>query len=486
MSFLREFMDWARTNGYGDEAPGPMTAEMVHATPSAPTPAGGPGGASGGAVQGGSAPGGAGAPAATSTDLFFDKASPKLTDSDKESLDAYASAYQRENSSEQIVVEGYASMEGELQDNLKLSVARANSVADYLTKQHGVPKAKVTANGCGATNQFSKDDLSQNRRATIKPPPNLTVRDIVKVVDLPPNPGNKPNPTLGEKADDVDLTNIVPPEPPPEEVLAEPGKKAPPEKDDDQELNIVVNPKAGTVQTEVKFTVHILAKSDDDDKGWQPLPDMELSFHVNDPGQRGLVDEAQLNLIKAHIEENLPLIGNVDFQATVSLNTQSNRTDDALEKTTTKLKGELEVEIKKLHLSVVLSTDSGSRLTFEWHVPKGDDKQKKMAEATKESGHDGSEALEGEKRAIKEEYEEARDTILNKLPGNVKEKAKNEMDAAVMNDTKDDPFVVSQALREAFEAAGVNADKEADIEAEMKLAVADYHNAIFHAMGGGD
>ena len=52
-------------------------------------------------------------PDATSTALFFDKRSPKLTASDQDMLDAYVSAYKRENSSEPITVEGYASLEGD-------------------------------------------------------------------------------------------------------------------------------------------------------------------------------------------------------------------------------------------------------------------------------------------------------------------------------------------------------------------------------------
>ena len=110
------------------------------------------------------------APAATSTDFFFCQNSAELTDSDKRSLDDYASAYLAGANPDQIELDGYASTEGEAKRNQQLSKQRADAVANYLI-QKGVAKSNIKRqDGHGATDRFS-NDLGQNRRATIKPPP---------------------------------------------------------------------------------------------------------------------------------------------------------------------------------------------------------------------------------------------------------------------------------------------------------------------------
>lgn len=109
-------------------------------------------------------------PSATATDLFFDDDSPKLTGSDRQSLDAYAQAYLDANSSEHVTIEGFACKQGNEIHNQQLSQNRAQAVAAYLIGR-GIPKDKVAGVGRGPTDAFSQDDPSQNRRATIKPPP---------------------------------------------------------------------------------------------------------------------------------------------------------------------------------------------------------------------------------------------------------------------------------------------------------------------------
>jgi hypothetical protein len=110
---------------------------------------------------------------ATATDMFFKQDSAELTPEDRQMLDAYASAYLQAQSSETIVLKGYASSEGELDYNTKLSDQRARAVRDYLVKPGGVPTGRITPTGMGQTSEFSKskDDLQSNRRVTITPPP---------------------------------------------------------------------------------------------------------------------------------------------------------------------------------------------------------------------------------------------------------------------------------------------------------------------------
>ncbi|HVY16086.1 MAG TPA: OmpA family protein [Rhodopila sp.] len=111
-----------------------------------------------------------GTPKATATDLFFDKDDSTLTDSDRTSLDSYIAAYTGAASSEKVTIDAYASMEGDEGHNKTLADQRAAAVATYLGK-HGIPKDRIAFAGHGRTDRFSKSDLSQNRRATLKPPP---------------------------------------------------------------------------------------------------------------------------------------------------------------------------------------------------------------------------------------------------------------------------------------------------------------------------
>jgi outer membrane protein OmpA-like peptidoglycan-associated protein len=419
-----------------------------------PAPAGSP-------AAGGSPPKEGTTPDATSTALFFDKGSPKLTASDKDMLDAYVSAYKRENSSEAIKVEGYASEEGDAKFNKQLSQDRANAVAEYLKKR--LPKAKVTAIGNGRTDQFSPDELSPNRRATLSPSLNLTVRDIVgEVVEEPqgniPVPGKKPEPTLGEPAQPMDISNIPIPEPPPEdqELPYVPTKK-PPEEDDPPEVSTVYTPAKGTVQTEVKYTLKLTAT--DEEGTVKALPDVELTTHVSDPGERGLVTEAQLNIVKARVKENLKLVGEVEIEVSLSEKIETNLTGDALQKTKATLQAELEVQVGK-KFSVKVSTDPQAPVTFEWHFG-GSDTKKEMRDKMKDP-QKRDPKVEKARVRIKKEYEAARDKILDKLPEDVKEKARIAMDEAV---NEGEPFDASR-LKES----GIGSD----LLKEMTKVVQDY------------
>lgn len=106
---------------------------------------------------------------ATDTALFFDKDSSELTKSDRDALDRYAERYRAANSTDPITIEGWASTEGDPKHNKALADARAKAVQDYLAGQQ-IPKERIKAAGLGPTDKFSKDDLAQNRRATLAPP----------------------------------------------------------------------------------------------------------------------------------------------------------------------------------------------------------------------------------------------------------------------------------------------------------------------------
>jgi outer membrane protein OmpA-like peptidoglycan-associated protein len=109
-----------------------------------------------------------GALESTSTIIYFCWDSADLTPSARKSLDDYAKAYLEAKSTSEVSVDGYASTDGDDQHNKKLALKRAKAVADYLS-QKGV-KAKQPQ-GHPETDEFSKDDPRQNRRAMLSPAP---------------------------------------------------------------------------------------------------------------------------------------------------------------------------------------------------------------------------------------------------------------------------------------------------------------------------
>jgi outer membrane protein OmpA-like peptidoglycan-associated protein len=289
--------------------------------------AAGPASGSGGPAQGGDAPGEPDAALdATSTEFFFDKNSAELTDRDKEMLDAYASAYLREKSSASVEVDGFASIEGDATLNDKLSRQRADSVAAYL-KKLGV--SNVAPKGHGA--KGSKDALRQNRRVTIKPPPNLTVRDIVgEPVIEPPLPGTTPNPTLGEKADEPDISKIPIPEPPPP-----PGN-----------VELEENLKGDPIKKSLEFEVAVTFGLRDKKTKKVVLTELQVSgkLKVDTAGNLEAGWEVQLALWKDTWEAKLKWVGKIEVEATLSVNAEGPLSPDILKNVETTVQGELKVK----------------------------------------------------------------------------------------------------------------------------------------------
>lgn len=156
-------------------------------------------------------------PDATATDCFFDHDSSALTDSDKTFLDAYAKAFLGSRATDTIVLEGFASEDGDKGRNATLAAERAQAVLRHLLAQ-GVSKDRVRASGKGPTAKFSADNPCLNRRVTLQPAIELKVRDFVEVTQE--EPGNVPHPgpagggSSGEKAPQVDPSTIDLPKPP--------------------------------------------------------------------------------------------------------------------------------------------------------------------------------------------------------------------------------------------------------------------------------
>jgi len=131
-----------KITGTGDGKLG--AAAAVNTAASAGNPGRAGAGATGAAAASGS--GACTTPDATATDFFFDYNSSELTSSDKTTLEAYAKAFLGSKISEPIILEGFASIEGDEGKNKSLSKNRANQVANYLIARK-VPKGSVKFEG---------------------------------------------------------------------------------------------------------------------------------------------------------------------------------------------------------------------------------------------------------------------------------------------------------------------------------------------------
>lgn len=63
--------------------------------------------------------------------------------------------YMKANPNAKVVCKGYASIEGPADHNVDLSVNRANIVRDMLIEKYGIDPSRLTAEGCGATDEHS-------------------------------------------------------------------------------------------------------------------------------------------------------------------------------------------------------------------------------------------------------------------------------------------------------------------------------------------
>lgn len=134
---------------------------------------------------------------ATDSDIFFGKDSADLTSDDKTSLDAYAKAYTDAQSTSDVTIDGYGSIEGDAGHNKDLSQNRVQAVADYLVSK-GVAKDMVKQSPPhGGTKQWG-GDLASNRRVTLAPKPPAAPATVspnttpTKPPDLDPSsPANK-------------------------------------------------------------------------------------------------------------------------------------------------------------------------------------------------------------------------------------------------------------------------------------------------------
>ncbi len=140
-------------------------------------------------------------PDLSGTDVVFGLNSSGLTAKQKGEVKAFAEAWMADGANDDIRVDGFASVDGPADFNLRLSCKRAESVKKELIHQN-VPEARVSLIAHGPTNEFSDSDASQNRRVVISsvsvnpPSPEPACADSTSISlakdHLPATPAFKP------------------------------------------------------------------------------------------------------------------------------------------------------------------------------------------------------------------------------------------------------------------------------------------------------
>lgn len=107
------------------------------------------------------------------TDILFGLSSSTLSDTHKKAIADFVKSWVARGSLDDVIVDGYASIDGPQGLNWQFSCDRAEAVKAELTRLH-VPAGKITTLAHGETTDFSPAALPPNRRAilsTISAPP---------------------------------------------------------------------------------------------------------------------------------------------------------------------------------------------------------------------------------------------------------------------------------------------------------------------------
>ena len=94
--------------------------------------------------------------------VYYELAQSNIRESQQPVVEMIAS-YLKSNPEAKVIVKGYASKEGELEFNERLSADRAESVKSMLESKYGIASDRIKAEGCGILEQFK--ELSWNRVA---------------------------------------------------------------------------------------------------------------------------------------------------------------------------------------------------------------------------------------------------------------------------------------------------------------------------------
>lgn len=92
--------------------------------------------------------------------VFYKIGSSVITADQKPNVEMIAS-YMKNHKDSKVVIKGYASQDGNLDFNLKLAAARAESVKTMLVKKFGISADRITAEGCGIGKMFTENDWNR-------------------------------------------------------------------------------------------------------------------------------------------------------------------------------------------------------------------------------------------------------------------------------------------------------------------------------------
>ncbi len=76
--------------------------------------------------------------------------------------------YLKQNPKARVIIDGYASPEGNLQFNQRLAAARAESVKKMLVKKYGISADRITAQGKGISDSFEKNSWNRVAICTVE------------------------------------------------------------------------------------------------------------------------------------------------------------------------------------------------------------------------------------------------------------------------------------------------------------------------------
>ena len=92
--------------------------------------------------------------------IFYKIGSSVITADQMPNVEMVAS-YMKNHPNSKVVIKGYASQDGNLDFNIKLAAARAESVKNALIKKYGVKADRITAEGEGIGHMFTENDWNR-------------------------------------------------------------------------------------------------------------------------------------------------------------------------------------------------------------------------------------------------------------------------------------------------------------------------------------
>lgn len=119
--------------------------------------------------------------------------SAKILEASHDLLNEVAEVIKAHPNIKKIHIEGHASAEGSDAHNLKLSKNRANAVMKYLTKQGGIAKDMLSAEGYGETRPIADNETEEGREKNRRVEFMITDQDVTKTqVEIDEKGNEKP------------------------------------------------------------------------------------------------------------------------------------------------------------------------------------------------------------------------------------------------------------------------------------------------------